>query len=279
MALFNRSASVQIDIDDERTTIANVRISFKCEKTNTTKKNSASIKIYNLSETTRDAINTEGAAITLLAGYLDDSGEEVLFIGDVVYINTQYVVPDLITEFELKDGGNALRDSRLNESFEAGTSAQDIMDKLASATGLPVKEITADLSESFANGFSVSGLVSDSMSTLLKKFGIEWTVTDGELQVIDKDASNSDPVIVLNPATGLIGLPSFLLNDKNVLPAAQNVNKKLTLTSLLIPKLNPTREIKVQSRVTEGNYRIDTVVHEGDTHGDLWASKIEATAL
>lgn len=279
MPLFNRSCTVLVDIDDEQTIINGVRISFECEKTSTSTKNSASIKIYNLAETTRDIINTEEAAITLMAGYLDDVGEEILFKGDVVFTKTDFISPDLITEIELKDGGNALRDGRLNRSFEAGTSALDIVEALVGETGLTIKEITADLKESYANGVSVTGLISESLTKILKKFGIDWTVTDGEIQVIDKNSANSDTAVILNPATGLIGLPAFLIDDKNELPDAQNPNKKLKLTSLLIPSINPTRKLKIESRVVDGLYVVDSVTHIGDTHGDKWISNIEATAL
>jgi len=279
MPLFDRSCTVLVDIDDEQTVINGVRISFECEKTSTSTKNSASIKIYNLAETTRDIINTEEAAITLMAGYLQDVGEEILFKGDVVFTKTNFISPDLITEIELKDGGNALRDARLNRSFKAGTSAQDIVQALADETKLTIKEITADLKDSYANGVSVTGLVSESLTKILKKFGIDWTVTDGELQVIDKDTANSDTAIILNPSTGLVGLPAFLIDDKNELPDAQNPNKKLKLTSLLIPSINPTRKLKIESRIVDGLYVVDNVTHTGDTHGDKWLSSIEATAL
>ncbi len=262
-----------------RTVITNVRITFRCEKTSNQTKNSAVVSVYNLSPDTRAKIDADETQITLKAGYTDDSGEEVLFVGDVVYTNHRYVAPDTISEIELKDGGTALRDKRLSESFKPGTTAKQVVDKLVAELGLPVKEITADLTEAYANGLSVSGQVSDSLNTILKKLNIEWTVTDGEVQIINKDTANTETAIVLNPGTGLVGVPGFVVNDKNRLSAAQDKNKKLNLQSLLIPKLNPTRKIKLESRVATGIYKIDSVVHEGDTHGDKWLSELEVTAL
>lgn len=279
MALFNRSSSVQVDIDDERLIISNVRISFICEKTSTATKNSATIRIFNLSETTRDSINTEDAKVTLFAGYVDDAGEELLFTGDVVYIKTDYVPPDLITEFELKDGGNALRDAKLNESFEAGTTTEQIINKLVKATGLPIKEITADLKKAYANGLSVSGSVGESIDKVLGSINAEWSVLDNEIQIIEKDSANSDKIIVLKPSSGLIGLPAFIVDDKNQLPDAQNTNGKLKIESLLMPKLNPTRRVKLESRIVSGVFRIDSVIHNGDTHSQMWKSEIKVTAV
>lgn len=279
MALFNRSASILVDTNDERTVIDTVRITFRCEKTTNQTKNSAVLSIYNLAEATRAKIDADGAQITIKAGYTEDSGEEVLFVGDVVYTNHRFVSPDIISEIELKDGGNALRDSRFSESFKPGTTAKQVIDKLAKALGLPIKEITAELSEAYANGLSISGQVGDSLNVLAKKFNFEWTVTDGETQIIKKDTANTETVIVLNAGTGLIGFPGRVVDDKNKLKAAQDPNKKLNIESLLIPRLNPTRKIKLESKIVTGLYKIDSVTHEGDTHGDKWSSNLAVTAI
>lgn len=279
MALFNRTASVLVDAEGLRTEIKNVRIAFRCEKTTKQTKNSATLSIYNLAAPTRAKIDKDDAQITIKAGYTDDSGEEVLFFGDVVYTNHRFVSPDIISEIELKDGANALRDKRLSESFKPGTTAKQVIDKLVSELGLPVREITADLNEAYANGLSITGPVADSLNTILKKLNIEWSVTDGEIQIVDEFAANTDTAIVLNPKTGLIGLPGFVVDEKNKLKNAQDKNKKLNIQSLLIPKLNPSRKVKIESRIVTGLYRIDSVTHEGDTHGDKWTSDLEVTAL
>jgi len=279
VALFNRSASILVDANGQRTVIDTVRITFKCEKTTNQTKNSAVLSIYNLAEATRSKIDADGAQITIKAGYTEDSGEEILFVGDVVYTNHRFISPDVISEIELKDGGNALRDKRLSESFKPGTTAQQIVDKLTGELGLPIKEITADLTQAYANGVSVSGQVSDSLNAIAKKLGFEWSVTDGEIQIINKDSANTETAIVLNAGTGLIGVPGRVVDDKNKLPGAQDPNKKLSIESLLIPRLNPTRKIKLESRVATGIYKIDSVSHEGDTHGDKWNSVLEVTAL
>lgn len=279
MALFNRSATLLIDTENERTVINSVRMSFKCEKSINATKNSAVLSVYNLAKPTRAKIDKEDTKITIKAGYTQDAGEEILFIGDVVYTNHKFVAPDIISEIQLKDGGNALRDKRLSESFKPGTTTQQIVDKLTKGLGLPIKEISADLSDAYANGFTVSGQISDSLNTILKKVDVEWSVIDGEIQILNKDSANSETVIVLNPGSGLINMPSFVVDDKNKLSNAQDKNKKLNIETLLIPKLNPARKIKLESRVAEGIYKIDSVTHEGDTHGEKWQSTIEVTAL
>jgi len=279
MPLFDRLASVLLTVESKTTIIDQVRISFICEKTGVATKNNATIKIYNLADKTRDLINTKEAEITLKVGYRLDAGEQILFKGDIFYTRTDFIAPDLITEIELKDGGNKLRDARLNQSFEAGTGANEIMNALIKETKLTVDEISVDLKESFSNGFSVTGLVSDSLTKLLGKFGVDWSVNNGEILVTDKNKASSKEIVILNPATGLIGLPAFLVDDKNVLPDAQNPNKKIKITSLLIPSIQAKQKIKLESRVSEGVYVVDTVIHSGDTHGNEWLSDIEATSI
>jgi hypothetical protein len=275
VALYNRTASVYVDASGVRTVITNVRVTFQCEKSTDSTKNTARINIYNLAEATRIKFEAEKAQVTLLAGYIDDTGEEIIFIGDVVNCVHRYASPDIITEVELKDGHNALKEARLSESFKPGTTMRQVVGKLADSIGLPIKEISGNLEEQFSQGVSVAGPVSEQMDKILQKAGLQWHVTDGELEVIEENTPNRETVVVLSAGTGLIGRPENLVDENQKLEGDKNTNKKLKAESLLIPKLNPARRVKIQSEEVDGLFRIKRVTHRGDTHGQEWLSEIE----
>lgn len=275
MALFNRVAAVYVDDTNTRTEIKNVRITFSCEKTVTSTKNKASISIYNLKKATRDLIEKDDIQITLLAGYEDESGEEILFRGDVTYVRHRIATPDIITEIEIKDGHIALRESRLSESFKPGTTIDKIVSKLGNSLGVPVKEISSNLKESFSNGFSVVGPVKDSLDKILDKMDLEWHIIDGELEILDKHQPNTETAIVISSGSGLLSSPEPVITDSTALKGAKDSKKKLNVKSLLLPKLNPGRKIVLESINYEGIYRIETVNHSGDTHGGDWTSVCE----
>jgi hypothetical protein len=113
----------------------------------------------------------------------------------------------------------------------------------------------------------------------LEKAGATWHVVDGQLEIIKNDTTNSDDAIVLSAATGLIGTPAFEIDEGRKLRTAALYKKKLEIKSLLIPKLNPGRQVNLESKLFTGAYKIESVIHAGDTHGQEWASTTKVTAL
>lgn len=278
MALFNRSASVILKTDTEEVVISGVRIIFDCTKSSDQTKNEARIQIFNLSEKTRAKFDIKDAKITLKAGYIDESGEEVLFIGTVTQSAHKLQLPEIVTYLEVSDGYKELRNARISESLKEGTSLKQVVKVLAEATGLPIKELTSEIpEEQFSQGLSLIGPVYDLLTSIAEKAGLEWSVQNDEVQIIKKNAPTQDRAVLLTSASGLIKSPERIIKDSNKLDYS-NV-KKLKVESLLIPKLAPGRKVEIRSNAVEGIFRIDVVQHTGDTHGSQWNSVCEVREI
>lgn len=279
MALYDRTASVIVRSDGVETTIRGVRIAFDCLKSSDQTKNTATIRIWNLAQATRDKIDKQGASITLLAGYVQAGGEETLFVGDVVRANQRYVSPDWITEIELKDGNNAVKQSRLSESFKEGTTLETVIKTLTKDMGLPIKELSGIPSEQFSQGLSVTGPTADTLDKLASSYNLEWSIQDNEIQIVKEYTANSDTVIILDESSGLLGSPESIQSEGAKLEGAQTKTKQLKVLSLLIPKISPARTLDIQSLQVSGLFRVKTVQHAGDTHSGDWKSTSEVMEI
>lgn len=265
---FNRTASVVIGPKGQTgVEISGLRIVFDIKKTASTAQNALTLKIYNLSETTRSFIDDDDNQVIVRAGYENEDGEENIFIGTVTNVTTKYEGADVVTTIESGDGHDVLKDAKLFESFKPGTTAEQVVKALSDSFGVAVKEISADLKEAFANGFSVSGSAKKSMDVVAAKIGAEWSIQDGELIVVKEGKPNADDVILLTPETGLIGSPEKTKDTQGL--------SGLNVKSLLSPKIIPTGRVKVKSRDIDGVFRIESVQHQGDTHGDSWFTVTE----
>ena len=278
MALFNRSASVILQTENEQTEIKNVRIVFDCTKSSDSTKNGATIQVYNLSQKTRAKFDVKDAKIILNAGYVDSGGEEILFSGTITQSTHKLELPEIITYFEVSDGFKALRDARISESLKSGTTLKQVIKLLTDATGLPIKELSDKIpDEQFSQGVSLIGSVYDQIVSIADKYGLEFSVINEEIQVVKKHDVNNDTAIVLHSGTGLIKKPERIIKDSSKLTYSDV--KKLKVESLLIPQLNPAGTVEIISDEVNGLFRIDSVQHTGDTHGQNWTSVCEVRAI
>lgn len=277
MLLFDRTIIVTITTSTGSIEIKDLRIAFNITKTIKATKNEMILEIYNLSRDTRSQLEEVGVKIIVQAGY--DSIPETVFIGDVTSVIHPRRGADIVTKIECSDGSVALKETVTSESFTPGTSVKEVVDKLTKSFGLPLKEISEGLEEQFANGISIVGLAKDAMDQLADSFNFDWSVQDGEIQVLSKADTSIDEEILLTPDTGLLGIPEKLFSNISKLPNDPN-NKVIGVKAkaLLQPKFRPGRKIRVESSLLKGSYKIESVIHRGDTHGSEWISQLEGVA-
>lgn len=279
MPLFDRVASLTIGpAGEEGIKLEGFRIVFDIKKTINPTKNTAKIVVYNLSETTRNKINTRDDEAILRVGHSESAGERLIFIGGITKVNHKHVPPDVQTTIEVGDGSVALRESRISESFAAGVSVNQVVGRLASELGVAVKEITGQLSETFANGLSVAGPVKDALDRMADKAGAEWSIQNNELQFITEGSTTQDDAILLSPETGLIASPEKKEDDAGALAGVAKPSG-FVLNMILNPLAMPGRKVLLSSASNEGPFRIDSLAHKGDTHGDDWNTSAEVSEL
>ncbi len=266
--LFGRSARVIFGRDKTSGLgVTGLRIKFKVTKTAESNPNKAEIAVYNMNRESRALAEQDGNIVILECGYgLTSQGLpklEGLFIGDVARALTIKDSVDYVTTFECGDGEAAHQNSIIDVAFGPGTQVGDVFNSLkAKLTGVGQGVQTPIARKSFANGFVASGTVRSIMDQLTADMDLEWSIQDGQLQIIPRGKTTGEEAVRLAPDTGLIGRP-------------KKKNDGIEVRSLLQPKLKPGKPIVMDSETIKGVYRIEKVIHTGDTHSNEWYSDIE----
>lgn len=261
--LYLRKAFVTITpLGGQTRKIEKLRVEFEVAKTNESNPNSATIKIYNLSEKTRGILEAADSSITLEVGYRDIS--EVVFVGDVTKVVHDMQETDILSTIEAADGGNRFRTARLDKAFPPGATTTAVFEDLIKALGLPRGAVLGVPTTGYPHGLTLSGLVRGHLDTLTKKNELEWSIQDGAIQIIPANLPTTDSIVVLKSSTGLVGKPN---------KTASGVEFK----SLINPLLKPGRRVKLESVFVQGIFKVRKVTHKGDnTQGDF-LSEVEAT--
>lgn len=278
--LFDRIAAVEITTESNSIVrIENLKISFEVEKTETTEPNNARIEIYNLSENTRNQIKDLKTKITLLAGYEDASGLEILFIGDITSVNHQTVKPNVITTINASDGKTAVDKAKFVFSQNSNVSATSVLKKILATfdIGNNLNQISFK-DKSYQSGFSFAGMSKRALIDVTKFLNLSWSIQNNEIKLVEFDKDDNTGVVFLSTKTGLLEAPQRLegksRKDKNL---STEDKPGWRFNALLLPSISPLNKISVQSIEipNKSQFVVSSVLHNGDTDGSAWNTAIE----
>jgi hypothetical protein len=143
--------------------IDGLKIAFKIEKTDSPDPNTATIKIYNLSQDASSKVCVAGNHITLRAGYRDETVSGIFF-GDALKGERYRDGNDYITELQAQDGRGAVTACQVSVSYAKGVSASTVARDFLSAIGLVFKgEDKIPGGEKYPFGFSYMGMATDGL--------------------------------------------------------------------------------------------------------------------
>ena len=269
--------------------IENLRINFSIQKTASKNPNNCKIKIYNLRATTRKTIETPGTRCILYAGYKEDVGAMLIFSGAVLYAWTRFDGPNVITELDLGDGTQELRDTTISVGYGKNVKSKQVLGDVAKKMGLPLTLAGNAPERTWKNGLSYYG----SARTLLDKAcvgtGLEWSVQNGNLQVLEKGMVTTRQGIEISSSSGMIGGPESEREEKSEAngkksSGGESKGKQQDPTkywngwkvkTLLMPMLNPGDRVSLKSKSVEGVFRIEELTHTGDSHEGDWQTELK----
>lgn len=286
---FYREAMLQVRIRNDDFTgyiatilIKGLRVSFSITKSLSSTTNSASVRIWNLSQDNRNLIKDYGDEVTLYAGYREDGGPQVLFIGDTTAVSHIYDLPEIVTILECGDGEKYVNQLRVSLSYAADVQARTIISGIATQMGLQFVEFASSNNLVYRQGFKYIGMGKDALDIVCDKLSLQWSIQNNQLQVIPVNGTISEPIIQVNQGNGMQGIPQrYTYRSLEPYKAIQQRNTGYKVNVALNPFILPGSKIDLASSHLNfrGPYRVETVRHEGDTFGFLWTSGIECTEL
>lgn len=267
--------------------VSALRVAFEVVKTLAPEPNVARVDIYNLSndkirsledlssgfEVPGVRVAPQPVAVKIEAGYSLE-GSSQIFLGDLRTVVTRQENEDVITSVSSGDGESALQTANLSTPLGAGATIESALFSVAKALGFPnaqaevAKAVTRAKQRGFAAVFPVGAALQGPAPAWLSDFcaaaDLEWSIQDGQLQILDRGKALSGESYQLSKDTGLIGSPSV------------DQNGVCLFEMRLLPNVRPGRVVILESKRVRGAYRIEKITTRGDTHGDDWRHVCEA---
>ncbi len=256
------------------------QIRFDVSKSSDNKKNSnsASIEVYNLSETTLSKLESEFISCVLEVGYVDDEDKVVLLqlvSGNVTEVKTVKSGVDRITQILMGEGYTDLQHIKLNFTVPPGKTRKDILTEVvAQVPGLSLGGITGtNLNNPVVDGYPVWGSPKDVLDELASAWKLEWRAANGTIEITEENglvSKNKDLAPLISPSSGLIDIPFYTTASSTKTKGDKTRREGLQFKALLNAELKPGQLVRVESKEVNGWYRINSARYTGDFRGNDW---------
>lgn len=279
--LYSRVAVVSVDtVQVECGARTGLALSFDVDRSLKSSPNTCELKIINLAPEHRKQILARGAKkqggsgagirVRIDAGYVGETPR--IFEGDLHFAHEEIEGTEVILSVSSGDGIKAIKAARVSKSFGPGTAVEDVIREVGLALGVGKGNLLEKIrgavlqgwGNSFTQGTVIYGNAVKEMNRLTKSAGLEWSIQDGQLQLIETAEALSGTAVVINRFTGLEGSPN--IDQKGI------VSAKLRM----IPGIIPGRKIRLESNAITGIFRVERAKYTGDTHGEEWGISVEA---
>jgi hypothetical protein len=289
-----RAAQLLLTNQSEALDLSNMRFKFNIEASDGETPNTARVRVYNLSDQTTKRAIDEYSKVVIGAGYGDNPA--TIFNGTVKQFRQgKERNIDSFLDIYASDGDVAYNFATVSAQLPAGSTPQDELKTLANAMNLPVDPNAPSYLAGGANaspnistggilprGKVLFGLARSYMRDLANSNQVRWSIQNGVITLIPLTGYLPGEAVVLNSATGLVGVPeatnqgisiTCLLNPKlRVGGTVQLNNKDITRSAInlqFFPGYHLTQIATVPS-TTDGTYRIIVIEYVGDTRDVDW---------
>lgn len=272
-----RQASVQIggavyDMDD-------FYFEFEVPFEDTTTVQTATVKIYNLAESTRAAIERNQPMI-INAGYEGDVG--AIFVGKISACSHQHSGTNWITTVSAMSAMEEWLGSKVSKSYAQGSTAQEVVSDLLNLLGVEIGEFSLKENKVYDRGKVCSGKVKDCLKSIVVDDCKSRLLIRNDTIVIndpDKGISNG---ILLTPESGLIisgqeKQDTIIATGSDSQKSAEEKEeegKTFSRDCLLNYHIGPSEQVVIQSETLSGTYIVIKGKHTGNPKGK-WLTMME----
>lgn len=240
---------------------------------------SATFKVYNLSEATRKGIK-RGSAIILNAGYEGDIG--AIFVGKVSACSHKHDRTNWITSITATAAMDEWLSSKVAKTYAKGSTAQEILSDLLNIFGLEIGEFSLAVNKVYDRGLVCNGKVKD----LLKKIAVDdcksrFLIRTGSVVISDPSKGISNG-LVLTPQSGLLLSGNEV--EETVIATGADSQKSANAKSeegnyvsrdfLLNYHVGPAETVSIQSATLNGKFIVVKGKHTGSPRG-AWKTSVE----
>ena len=302
---FKTPDKLQIVKEREFREITDLQIECEIRQTasTTASKDSPSfIKIFNLSDETREFI--QGNDVVLLsAGYEQDKTLPYIFTGQVSYVTTERVGSDNVTTLICGKAITPRRNIRVSRSYPAGTAVHSIMSDLVAilrSNGVSVElkmftnpdiPVFAEGVDPFSSqeeqnvisllsltsGYTIEGNIFEILDNFASTIGVEGSYrvyfVDDVLHIEDTLFNKTKELFILN-ANNTKNIEK--VTDTSGKSSMQATSDGVVVTTFLDGRIKQNKLLQITFGESQGTYEIEQVTHKMSYEGNKW--KTETTA-
>ena len=242
-----------------------MRVAIDVEKGLSGTANSATIRIWNLKESNRNAVGKEFDEVEIEAGYISNIGGQkfgLIYKGAIRDVQHDRENSDIITTITCGDGDKALRKAVINKSYPKGTPVKTVLEDLAAELekdGVTRGEwkLPDDL-PTMKRPYAACGACTRELDRLGRAFEFYWSSQNQKLEIVPGDDALGTMVLI-NQQSGMIGTPAITDNG-------------VVVKVLLNPEIRVGHKVKIESQTLEmngagGEYRVSQLNYSGDNRG------------
>ena len=253
MAFFKRNLIVEVGDGAEKLIIKeplNIQTTVvKAIKTG--ESDYAQITITNLSEGSRNKLNTQYAKVNIFGGYGDQY--DLIFSGDIISSTHKKEGVEWLSSLECGDGVEVLDQAIINKTYEKGFKLGDIIKDFSNISGVALEDLTGiDDTFSLTRGKAFSSDMKEALTELGNANNFDWSIQDGKLVVFKRGKGRASVVNVISARSGMVGSPEWINTGADDQKTATTTGQTFKVNSLCIPSLRPADKIIVKSESLKG---------------------------
>jgi len=237
-------------------------IQMEIMKNISSKVNEGVVRMFNLSDSTENQIREKGKRVRVFAGY---NGKPILIHdGEITRVDRDPDEESLnrITSVSLAGKLIKISQSIFNKAYSGQVAVKQIVQDAIPTFGLDYADIDQIPDNEFLNDYSFTGKTSDLLDEILDPIKIQWFENDNFIRFSarEKTPETTESVVLLNSNTGLIGSASI-------------TEKGAKFTSRLNGRITLNSQIKIESNLVNGVYKVIQTLNSGDNRTGKFTSE------
>ena len=276
MKFWKRAANIALG--GQKYDLEDFNFSFKATQEDRPTIGQNDIKIYNLAESTRNALKKSDPCV-LNAGYEEDYG--TVFAGQIAEIEHKRQGVDWITTIKAVDAMSQWMGSHINKTYKGPISAEDVLSDVLGIFGLEVQKKELARNITYPRQKLCQGKVKDVLRQIVVgDCKSRFIVRNGQV-VINNPRDGIQTGYKLSLETGLLSVQAEKATqsvDTENRPEKQSQQEKeatapaYKAVCLLNYNIGCADIVQVDSPTLQGEFAVMSVVHEGETKGNKWTS-------
>ncbi|WP_354681346.1 phage protein [Cupriavidus plantarum] len=269
--------------------LSELRVVYHIKRGDLQTPNSAQVRVYNVSETTKQRIEREFTRIVVQAGYEGNFG--IIFDGTIKQVRRgRESQTDTYLDITAADGDSAYNFAVVNTTLAAGSTASDHVAVACTAMNPygVTQGYTLELPKNpLPRGKVMFGMARDFMRWTARTHQAVWSIQDGKLIMVPETSYMPGEIPVITAETGMIGMPVQTQNGITIkmltnpsvkigrLIQIDNASVQRYEYSLNVGQQAQNERIEQQAKLQDdGFYYVMIAEHNGDTRGNEYYTDV-----